>query len=216
MKCHEPGNCSLLWRTVARGFHETQSEIDPRCRRAPDRRREHRTHRPGAGREFHEVRPGRGQGLPRRRHPAADTPAPEGRTGRPRTRRQPVLGLRQDRRGGLPHRPPGPEAGEAGRRPHRAHPDGQGRDARRGRGAGRVPPVQRKRRAQGGDRQDGAGEPRSHQGRVHRQDGRRPGHPRAQTDQGREDDQGRLQALRAVRVQPARARVDHAGDDPCG
>ena len=61
---------------------------------------------------------------------------------------------------------------------------------------------------------DRAGEPRPHQGRLHRQDRQRPGHPRAQADQGREEVQGRLQALRPVHVQPARARVDHAGDDP--
>ena len=50
----------------------------------------------------------------------------------------------------------------------------------------------------------GAAEPVPDQGRLHRQDPPGAGHPRPQAHQGRQEDQGRRQALRAVHVQPAR------------
>ena len=116
---------------------------------------------------------------------------------------------------GLPHR----RAGRGARRTRassspstRVTAEGRARVA--GRRRRRLPPVQRQGRPPGGDPQDRAGEPGPHQGRLHRQDRQRAGHPRPQGDQGRQEDQGRLQAVRAVHVQPARPRVDHPGDDP--
>ncbi len=207
------GGTRPVRQAPSRGVHETKSEIDPRRRRAPARRSGLRTRRPGTTREPGDPGRGRGEGLPCRRHPGAGAPAAGRRTGRPRTHRAgPRPGHRH--RGGLPHRPAGRQAGETGRRPHRALPFRPGRETRRGRRRRRLPPVQRQRRPPRGDPADRPAEPPPHQGRLHRQDGERPGHPRAQAHQEREGVQGRLQALRPLHVQPARARVDHPGDDP--
>ncbi|CAM5513185.1 hypothetical protein SGLAM104S_06369 [Streptomyces glaucescens] len=213
MICHEPGTYSSLWRTTSRGVHETQSEIDPRHRHAPDRRSEHRTHRPGAERTFPGTRNRGSEGVPRRGHQAADPAAPGGRSGRPRTRRAgPRPGHRLRR--GLPHRQAGRATGEKGRRPEGAHPLGDGTRARGRRRGRRLPAVQRTGRHQGGDPQDRTAAPGPDQGGLHRQDPPGAGHPRPEAHQEREEDQGRRQARRAVPVQPARARVDHTGDDP--
>ena len=50
--------------------------------------------------------------------------------------------------------------------------------------------------------------------RLGRQDGQGRGHRRHQAEQGRAVDARRLQAVDALHRRPARARVDHAGDEP--
>ena len=57
-------------------------------------------------------------------------------------------------------------------------------------------------------------QPADHEARQHRQDVQRRGHRRAQDQLGRALHARRLQAVGALHRRAARARVDHAGDEP--
>ncbi len=105
-----------------------------------------------------------------------------------------------------------PRAGEAGRRPHRAHPDGQGQGAGGEGGPGRVPPVQRQGQSPGGDRRDALPTPISPRSSpsARRSTARTSS---LKLTKGAKKSKDGSKPSGAVHVQPARTRVDHARDD---
>ena len=110
MGCHEPGVCSLCGETHARGAHETQSEIDPRCGALLIGGAGIAPHRPGTARRATGDRTrtrsrSSAPRSPRSRYPLLLAAGP----GRPRTQR---AGAREGHRHGraLPHRRAGRRA----------------------------------------------------------------------------------------------------------